>query len=418
MTHNDKGHTKKQTVHMRKNVLTILITALLCGGFVACSNESTPPNPFNIEVPTWQEFAHPKDEGVIVYKNADATGPYLQFAAEPCEGDACNFMILWSDEEAPRGWGVNTETVNNYSAFPILGEEGEFYKVYVSREWLGAVEGYIKKSDCNITKPETLTQALIDSIGKTAIRRDYIIKEGELKNLCLSSYLGEYDGIEFRLGQLCNNCLVFINTKPLMLNPLNENSPIQLSRDENDENESFILVFGTDQLWQPNEESPAVFDTQKLSEEQVKNIYISLKAEDTKPTEILYYLPEVSKDRLQSIFIYETSSRENTSNTDNQDTTVDEAPETVARQLIERAMARDGNGVKELLTGKPDAIEWCKNTYIAAFREVTGYTITKCEINGDHAKVRFKVSFQKGLSEKDVLNLVKEANGSWRVIAD
>ena len=290
---------------MNKKILTLMAAVLLCTMLAACGGDKGLNNPLNVEAPAWQQFAHPKGESVIVYKNADTKSPRLQFAAEPCEGDACDFKLLWSDEKAPHGWSVNDETANNFSAYPILGEEGDFYKVYISQEWLGAVEGYIKKAECDVIKPVDLTPELIDSIGKTECRRDYIISEGELQNLCLSSYLGEYDGMEFEMGQFCGNCLVFVETKPVVINASTENAPILYTQSVNEGTEEFQISFGQNQLFQSSEGS-YVLDTKKLSEEQVLSIFNSIRIESTKMKEVLFYLPDVNKERLQHFYIYLT----------------------------------------------------------------------------------------------------------------
>lgn len=290
---------------MKKNILIFMAAALLCVGLTACGGEKKLNNPLNIEAPVWQQFAHPKGENVIIYKNADTNSSRLQFAAEPCDGDACDFKILWSDEKAPSGWSVDDETANNYSAYPILGEEGDFYKVYVSREWLGAVEGYIKKAECDVIKPVELTPALVDSIGKTECRRDYIISEGKLENLCLSSYLGEYDGMEFELGQFCGNCLVFVETKPVMINASTENEPIIYTQSVNEGNEEFVLNCGQNQLFQSTEGN-YVLDTKKLSDDQVLSLFESTRMKSTEMKEVLFYLPDVNKECFQHFYIYLT----------------------------------------------------------------------------------------------------------------
>lgn len=91
-------------------------------------------------------------------------------------------------------------------------------------------------------------------------------------------------------------------------------------------------------------------------------------------------------------------------------------PETVARQIIERAMARDTPGLGELMTGTSKEIEGASNLLMIAFSEVKGYNITKCEINGDRARVRFIVKFKHD-TEKDKMDLVKTADGSWKLVA-
>lgn len=404
---------------MKTNILNLMAAALLCTGLAACSGNNAENNPLNVEAPAWQQFAHPKGDNVIIYKQANADAPVLQIASEPVEGDYGDMQVLWSDEKAPRGWYVNNYDVNSYDALPILGEEGEFYKVYVSHEWLGGEEGYVKKADCDAVSPVALTPELIDSIGKSEFRSDCIVKEGELRNLCFSSYLGEYDEMSFKMGQWCGHCIAYPETKSVSLNITMGNAPVSFAKGEGEGDEGYVLNGGEDQLCQPNPEGPSVFDTQKLSEEQIRQMYNDLKVDGATVKEVLYYIPEVNKERFVHIYIFPTgneSKGEEQVSASAETQVNDDDPETVARQFLDCAMARDMNGMAELMTGSSGNIDSYKRLYVTAFSEVKSYKITKCEVNGDRARVRYTVQFKYD-TERDKLDLVRTADG-WKVNAN
>lgn len=402
---------------MKRNFLTMMAATLLCAGLVACGDMKKESNPLGVEAPAWQQFAHPKGERIFLYKEAKEDSPVLKRAIATDNEDYYEVKTFWSNEEAPRGWFTETRPTNEHEALPILGEEGEFFKVYVFDEIVGAKEAYVKKADCEVVKPVTLTQELIDSIGKIEGRCDNIIKEGELKNLCFSSFQVDYDEEPYiMMGQLIGNCVVYSNANIVKLNVASEKAPITFDKVEGEN--GFILSCGEDQLWQPNPTQASVLDTRKLSEEQMRQMYNDLKVDGAKLNEVLYYIPEVNKEQFIHVYIYDindNSQSNNFSETNNQGTTIDD-PETVACKIIESAMARDTKVLGEQMIGSPEEIQGASNILILAFSEVKGYYITKCEINGDHARVRYNVKFKYD-TEKDKIDLVKTADGSWKLVA-
>lgn len=398
---------------MNKNILTLTAAVLLCTMLAACGGDKGLSNPLNVEAPAWQQFAHPKGNNKPLYKEATENSPVLKVAIAPSDGDSYETKIFWSDEKGPRGWYAESWIVNDNDVYPILGEEGDFYKLYVFNEVVGAKEAYAKKTDFDIVKPIALTQEIIDSIGKTEIRCDNIIKEGELQNLCFSSFEGDYDEPPFvTMGQLCGNCIIYPRINTAYLNVVTDKAPITFTKTE--DNESYTLNVGEDQLYQPNSTSAIIFDTKKLSEELIKQMYNDLKQDGAEIKEVLYYIPEVNKERFIHIIIFPSDNKTEVVSTEQQ---VVDDPETVARQVIERAMARDVDGVRELMTGSDKEIEGYAKILILAFSEVRGYNITKCEVNGDRARVRYTVKFKYD-SEKDKFDLVKTADGSWKLSAN
>lgn len=284
-------------------LLIWLVTSLFSGSSVTSKSDNTPSNLLNVEAPAWKEFVHPKTDGVKLYKSADSNSPRLQIAMEPCDGDACDTELIWSGEKKPRGWTANDWDTYVGDVFPVLADEGDYYKVYVSHEWLGAAEAFIKKSECEVVKPVKITQEILDAIGKEGYRRDYVIQEGALKNLCFSSYYGDYDELMFCMGQLCDNCIVLVNTKAVWLSPSDEDGPIEFSRSDNDPNEAYQLAFGKNNCWTSGENSSGLFDAQKLSEEQAESIYNAIRMDSTNVMQVLYYIPDVDKGNLKSFSI-------------------------------------------------------------------------------------------------------------------
>ncbi|MBO5580002.1 MAG: hypothetical protein J5952_06240 [Prevotella sp.] len=402
---------------MTKFIQKLVAVVLLCAGLAACGDRKE-SNPLGIQAPEWQQFAHPKGERISLYKEAKEDSPVLKTAIASDNGDYFEARIFWSDEEAPRGWYTEKWIANEHDALPILGEEGEFYKVYVFNETLGAKEAYVKKADCEAVKPVTLTQKLIDSIGMVEGRCDNIVKEGELQNLCFSSFQVDYDEEPYiMMGQLIGDCIVYPNASIVTLHVTSEKAPITFAKAEG--GDGFILNCGEDQLWQPDPSQASILDTRKLSNEQMQQMYNDLKVDGAKLQEVLYYIPEVNKERFIHIYIFPTddgSKGEESVSASAEAQVNNDDPETVTRQIIERAMARDAEGLGELMTGTPQEIQGASNLLMLAFSEVKGYNITKCEINGNRARVRYTVKFKYD-TQKDKFDLVRTDDGSWKLVA-
>lgn len=283
---------------MKKSIFSMISAVLLVVGLTACGGDS---NPLGVEAPAWEQFAHPKSDGVKLFERADEKSGWLNIIQEPCDGDACYSRLSWSNEKAPRGWTANNLDVSTTDAFPIIGEEGNYYKIYVSYEWLGAEEAYIKKSDCDVVKPVKITQEILDSLVKTSYRRDYVVQKGKLENLCLSSYYGEYDEVDFSMGQLRGNYLLFVKTKPVWLSFSDE--AFKLTHNEDEENDSYQISFGSDLIWTSGEDASGLFDAGKLTEEQTESIYNAIHENPAEVIEVMYYLPDVDKSSLKHSYV-------------------------------------------------------------------------------------------------------------------
>lgn len=403
---------------MKKFFLTMMAAALLVVGLTACGGDSS-SNPLNIEAPSWSQFVRPKTDGVKLYKAADQNSPKLQIAQEHCEGDMCDFEIIWAGERVPRRWSVNDWDTYVGDIFPIIAEEGDFYKVYVSSEWLGvAAEAFIKKSECEVVTPAKLTQEVLDSIGKTGQRRDYVVQKGALKNLCLSSYFGEYDGLEFEMGQLCDNCLVFVNTKTTWLSPSDEDGPIMFSRNDDEQNESYQISFGKDNYWKSGEESTGLFDTKKLSDDQVVDIFNTIREDSVKTARVMYYFPEVDKERFQLIALYENMKTGDDETQEAASESYSDNPEELARQMLDYIKAKDFESLVQYTKGtqKDRSILSMFKIQSAYGNGLKEYKITNSIIKGNKAEVYYTWSFNSfrhGAKERCIF-VFEDTDDGWK----
>lgn len=402
---------------MKKNFLAFIAVALLCVGLTACGGGQAENNPLNVQAPEWKQFIVPKVENPKIYKQANENSPVLRTSITTDYADVYEARMYWSDETAPRGRFTEHWIVAENSTYPILGEEGDFYKVYVFNEVVGAVEGFMKKAECNVVEPALLTPELIDSIGKMEGRCDNIVREGDLENLCISSFQVDYDEEPYIImGQLCGNCIVYPHGYTAALSIVPETTPVTFTKVES--GKGFMLRGSEDLLFQPNPVQASVLDTKKLSTELIQQMYNDLKTEKPELKEVLYYIPEVQKEQFIHVMIVPTANNKGESKEGVSATTAKSAddPETIVRQVIERAMARDMEGVAELLAGQPGNVESLKKLLVVAFSEVKSYNIRKTEINGNQAIVRYTVKFKYD-SEKDKFDMVKTSDG-WKVNAD
>ena len=267
---------------------------LLAAGMVlvSCNSEQ---RPLGVEAPAWKEFVHPK-AAMKVYKEANENSPYLQLIHEDNDGYGAA-AYQWSDEMVPVLWAVgDTDVAGEYAAYPLLATEGDFYKVYVSDEWMGCFVGYIKKNDCDVVKPAELTTDVLQQVGKNSGRNDYIVSEGKQKGLCMSTYPAEFDELMFSVGQLSDNCIVYPEQKPIVLVYNTEQRGVTFV--PNEEGEGYTLTYGESDTVKDT----WIFDAGKLSQELTDSIFQYAKNEKADIAEVAYYIPDVSKDLLIHVY--------------------------------------------------------------------------------------------------------------------
>ena len=248
-----------------------------------------------LKIPSWTEFVNPTNEdGARLYKTADANGVYLCCASEDVEGDYGVSQYQWSDEKVPEGYVVEEYTTSKYLAYPVVGEEGDFYKIILNMSESDDRECFVKKSDCRVVKPAAITQEVLDRVENMYMCRYRIIEDGSLKKLVLTATFAEYDEPVLYLGELCDNCIVYAKSDvSVNIVGTEEEVPYSFERD----NEGYKLSYGKSYA-HVQSGGGYMLDVRKLTDDQIKEIYNALAPTVPQIKLVEYYIPDIDADRL------------------------------------------------------------------------------------------------------------------------
>lgn len=171
---------------------------------IADEAETTPKTESVIEVASlpFQKYVIVTTEESGLYKKADTNSPCLvRWIDSDCESDFCESFYQWSDQPGKPGFDLSTEIIAcEGRILPVLGEEGNFYKVYTLNEWCDIESAYIRK-DCvgdiesSPIKPDMLEAE--DNYFKCRM-----MKDDKYKNIVLIDEYDELNGESLRVGVL------------------------------------------------------------------------------------------------------------------------------------------------------------------------------------------------------------------------
>lgn len=262
----------------------------------------------HLKVPVWNQFVVVTGSNIKVYKNPDESGPYLMVEAYTFDTDAFEGEYLWSDESVKDGMDARVETLSGggygcREILPVVGVEGDFYKVYRSQYGIGAVCGYIKKDECQEITPAPITH----DIARQLLNRDdnscFLIDEGEKKGLCFMFLYSEIEDSEFSMGELIDdNRLVF----PQDINIATErdenyHGPMSCKKMYDESGTAFYkMLFDESSMKRINHEY-WVFDAKKMTPELANEMYSTIDCSSVTTLLIYYYFPNES-DYLYPIY--------------------------------------------------------------------------------------------------------------------
>ena len=249
----------------------------------------------DLKIPEWTEFVNPtNDDGVRLYKTADANGVYLCYAREDVEGDYGDMQYQWSDEKVPEGYVLEENTINKYYACPIVGEEGDFYKIIYNSLGSDDIECFVKKSECRVVQPAAITQEVLDKVENMYMCRYRIVESGSLKGLVLTATFAEYDEPVLYIGELCDNCIVYAKSGvSVEIAGTDADTPYSFEQ----VSDGFKLSYGKSYAHE-QEGGGYMFDVRKLTDDQIKEIYNVLSPTIPQINQVEYYIPDVAEDRL------------------------------------------------------------------------------------------------------------------------
>ncbi len=263
---------------------------------------------FNIAPPEWDKFVVVTENDVSLYKLPDAYGPKLALWAENLI--ECCFELdthyLWDDEEGLRGYSRNDFYLYKDNVLPVISEEGNWYRILL-QTWDGKqVEGYIKKSSCREITPTPIDEKVLEELDNRLNRCDYLVNDGEFKNICFTSELYEEEGDAyqvFSVGELVDGVLLYPEQNQIQL--YNGNSQdIKLDHFTNDGYEGYKITYGPKHIHNIDSWTmEGIFDARQLPYDMLGNICRQASMESPRYVKACYYFPEINGYSLESFTI-------------------------------------------------------------------------------------------------------------------
>ncbi len=243
----------------------------------------------NVPLPPFKKFVVVTNSDGGLYKNADTNSPTLiRWDEADCESDFCEVAYQWSDQPAKPGFEMATDILTwEGRVYPVLAEEGKFYKVSVLDRWCDIESAYIPK-DC----VGDIEIAPI-KINKLEAEDDYfkcrVLKEGKYKDIVLLEEYNELEGETFKVGVLSDGVVatpIVYNFDCFWLDNQNEGVIVD------DSEESLSLSYNKSMATPTGEGDESYrIDLKKLSDEQIAKIVDTVTKRKPEYVEYMYHFP-------------------------------------------------------------------------------------------------------------------------------
>ena len=161
-----------------------------------------------VSAPSIKKFVVVTTEDEGLYKEANTHSPTLtRWIESDCESDFCENIYQWSDQPAKPGFELSTDIMPwEGRVFPVLGEEGDFYKVCTLNEWCTIESAYIPKACVGDIEPAPIKADMLEAEDNDFKCR--VIKDGKYKDIVLLDEYDELDGETLQVGVLIDDFVV------------------------------------------------------------------------------------------------------------------------------------------------------------------------------------------------------------------
>ena len=234
-----------------------------------------------LALPPFQKFVVVTTPEEGLYKNADLNSPTLiRWDEADCESDFCEVAYQWSDQPEKAGFELSTDILTSEGrVFPVLGEDGNFYKVCILNRWC----------DIGVQDIETapIKADMLESEDNYFKCR--VMKDGKYKDVVLIDEYNELEGESLQVGVLKDGVVVtpfayFIDS--YIINDQNESVVI------NDSEDGLSLSFNKS-VAMPAEDGPNSYrlDLKKLSDDQIAKIVDTVLKRKPEYVNYMYHFP-------------------------------------------------------------------------------------------------------------------------------
>lgn len=231
-------------------------------------------NVLGVKVPKIESFVLvTNEEGADIFKSSSADSPWRVIWLEDDEEEGeVQVDVTWSDKQAPSKYTVEKDVEYEGVCLLLLGEEGDFWKVNIYKDYAPSLEvGYIKKADTKVVAFEPLTADMIKAPNNEKLSPTVVKTSGKFSGLVMDIGSDEEWGEEWiDVGVLVNGMIV-----------TPESSKVTLRRDDEVKSLKFVwdkecggvLLRYPEQMMTDSEGALGTwFDPAKLTDNQIEQM--------------------------------------------------------------------------------------------------------------------------------------------------
>ena len=244
-------------------------------------------NVIKVSPPPFKDFVVVTTEEAGLYKEADTNSPTLtRWIESDCESDYCENFYQWSDQPVKPGFEPSTDIIAcEGRVFPVLGEEGNFYKVCTLDKWCDIESAYIPKASVGDIETAPIKADMLESEDNYFKCR--VVKDGKYKDIVFIDEYSELDGETLQVGVLIDGVVA----TPVVYN-FDGNMNIEQKEDIiiQEEENIFFLRYNKSLALATEDESNQL-NLKKLSAEQIAKIVDTVTSKKPEYVECMYLFP-------------------------------------------------------------------------------------------------------------------------------
>ncbi len=254
-------------------------------------------NVTTVPSPPYKKFVVVTKEGGGLHKKADTNSPTLvKWYEADCESDFCETFYLWSNQPGKPGFELDTDIIDYEGrVFPVLGEEGQFYKVCTLNIWCDIESAYISKANVGDIECAPINADQLEAEDNYLKCR--VVKDGKYKGFVLIDNYDELEGETLQVGVLNDGYVATPSAYNIDCQmPYDFNESMQIEEEEG----NFKLLYNKSLKVDAEEgEAPEQLDPKKLSPEQVTKIIDMVTRKKPEFMAYMYHFPAMG---LQSFY--------------------------------------------------------------------------------------------------------------------
>lgn len=297
-----------------KNGMYVLLGMMFMVMTVNCSNKKSAEkaveatevaadsgNVLKVRAPPFTKFVVVTVEEAGLFKEADENSPALvSWYESDCESDFCETIYQWSDQPGKEGFELNTDNMTyEGSVFPVLGEEGDFYRVCVYNRWCDIESAYIPKASVADIEAVPINAETFKEKNEGFYFESRVVNDGKYKGVVISGQYSELSGETLNVGVLADGALaipLIYQIDASLNNDLKEDFVIR------DENGSFNINYSDKLKATEGEDGTFRIDLNKLTDEQIAKLVEEVTKKKPEFVEYMYLFPAKGPE----LFYYRT----------------------------------------------------------------------------------------------------------------